>query len=49
MRRIGLAHDPADDFDRPMLAADHPMVRHALCRLSRDGWHELRDKPSMVA
>ncbi len=49
MRRIGLAHDPADDFDHPKLPADHPMVRHVLYRLSRDGWHQLRDKPTMVA
>jgi RimJ/RimL family protein N-acetyltransferase len=35
MRRIGLAHDPAADFDHPRLAADHPLRRHVLYRRRR--------------
>lgn len=32
MGRIGMTHDPADDFDHPGLPADHPMARHVLYR-----------------
>ena len=32
MARLGFAHDPRDDFDHPMLAADHPLRRHVLYR-----------------
>jgi RimJ/RimL family protein N-acetyltransferase len=35
MRRIGMARDPAADFDHPRLAADHPLRRHVLFRLRR--------------
>lgn len=34
MRRIGMTHDPADDFDHPRLAAAHPQRRHVLYRLT---------------
>jgi RimJ/RimL family protein N-acetyltransferase len=33
MERIGMTHDPADDFDHPKLEADSPLVRHVLYRL----------------
>jgi hypothetical protein len=33
MRRIGMTHDPADDFDHPNLADGHPLRRHVLYRL----------------
>ncbi len=35
MERIGMAHDPADDFDHPSLAVDSPLRRHVLYRLRR--------------
>ena len=35
MRRLGMTHDPADDFDHPRLPAGHPMRRHVLYRLPR--------------
>jgi RimJ/RimL family protein N-acetyltransferase len=35
MRRIGMTHDPADDFDHPRLAAGHPQRHHVLYRLFR--------------
>jgi ribosomal-protein-alanine N-acetyltransferase len=35
MERIGMRRDPADDFDHPSLAADHPLVRHVLYRIRR--------------
>lgn len=36
MERLGLPHCEADDFDHPNLAANDPLRRHVLHRLSRD-------------
>ncbi|MDX6538749.1 MAG: hypothetical protein QOI71_359 [Gaiellales bacterium] len=33
MRRIGMTHDPAEDFDHPRLAPGHRLRRHVLYRL----------------
>ena len=33
MERIGMTHDPVDDFDHPSLAPDDPLRRHVLYRL----------------
>jgi RimJ/RimL family protein N-acetyltransferase len=38
MERLGMTHDPADDFDHPRLAAGHPQRRHVLYRLARADW-----------
>jgi RimJ/RimL family protein N-acetyltransferase len=35
MERIGMTHDPADDFDHPGLPAGDPLRRHVLYRLRR--------------
>lgn len=35
MHRLGLTHDPADDFDHPLLAPGNPLRRHVLYRISR--------------
>lgn len=35
MERIGMLHDPADDFDHPALAEGHPLRRHVLYRIAR--------------
>ena len=35
MERLGMGHDPADDFDHPSIAEDHPMRRHVLYRCKR--------------
>lgn len=35
MERLGLTHDPADDFDHPLLPAGHPQRPHVLYRLRR--------------
>lgn len=32
MQKIGMQHNPADDFDHPMLPADHPLRPHVLYR-----------------
>jgi len=38
MEKIGLQHNPADDFDHPRLPAGHPLRRHVLYRLTRPEW-----------
>ena len=35
MERLGMTHDPAEDFDHPAVAADSPLRRHVIYRLSR--------------
>ena len=35
MEKIGMNHDPADDFDHPSLPAGHPNRRHVLYRAKR--------------
>lgn len=35
MEKIGMTHDPAEDFDHPNVAEGHPVRRHVLYRLSR--------------
>ena len=40
MKRIGLHHDPVDDFNHPKLAEGHILRRHVLYRLNRDEWME---------
>ncbi len=39
MERLGM-RDHGEDFDHPALAADSPLRRHCLYRLSRDAWAE---------
>ena len=34
MQRLGMSHDPADDFDHPRVPSDHPFHRHVLYRLT---------------
>jgi RimJ/RimL family protein N-acetyltransferase len=36
MERIGMAHDPEDDFDHPALPEGDPLRRHVLYRLAAD-------------
>jgi RimJ/RimL family protein N-acetyltransferase len=38
MERLGMTHDPADDFDHPRFPAGHRLRRHVLYRLDRDDW-----------
>jgi RimJ/RimL family protein N-acetyltransferase len=35
MERLGMTHDPTDDFDHPSLERGHPLQRHVLYRLAR--------------
>lgn len=36
MIRLGMTHDPGDDFDHPSLPDAHPLQRHVLYRLARE-------------
>ncbi len=42
MDRLGMTHDPADDFDHP--AVDGPLRRHVLFRISGEHWHGIQEK-----
>ena len=42
MERLGMHRDPADDFDHPNLAVDHPLVHHVLYRLTASEWRRSR-------
>jgi len=38
MQRLGMTHDPSDDFDHPNIASTDPLCRHVLYRLSNQQW-----------
>jgi RimJ/RimL family protein N-acetyltransferase len=38
MGKIGMTHNPGDDFDHPHIPEGHPLRRHVLYRLSRPDW-----------
>jgi len=42
MDKLGMHHDPADDFDHPNLADGDPLRRHVLYRLTAEDWSGLR-------
>jgi RimJ/RimL family protein N-acetyltransferase len=35
MEKLGMRHDPGDDFDHPAIPAGHPLQRHVLYRIRR--------------
>lgn len=35
MEKLGMTHDPCDDFDHPRMPEGHPLRRHVLYRLGR--------------
>jgi len=39
MEKLGMTHDPRDDFDHPNLPAGHPMRPHVLYRMRRAPAH----------
>jgi RimJ/RimL family protein N-acetyltransferase len=45
MERIGMSHDPADDFEHPRVPVGHPLRPHVLYRLSRADWAVSRAAP----
>ncbi len=48
MERIGMHHDPKDDFEHPKLTEGHPLRKHVLYRLSQGEWQTGRDKESKI-
>ena len=38
MEKLGMTHDPKDDFDHPLLPEGHTLRRHVLYRLEREDW-----------
>lgn len=38
MEKLGMTHDPSEDFEHPNLPASHPMRPHVLYRLRRQDW-----------
>jgi ribosomal-protein-alanine N-acetyltransferase len=42
MRRLGMTHDPVDDFDGPWYPAGHPNRRFVLYRLTEGDWRTRR-------
>lgn len=40
MDRLGMVHDPAEDFDHPAYDLSDPLRRHLLYRLGRDTWRD---------
>jgi RimJ/RimL family protein N-acetyltransferase len=40
MEKIGMTHDPDDDFNHPSLASGHRLCRHVLYRLTKVAWQD---------
>lgn len=41
MEKIGMRHDPKDDFDHPKLPDGHTLKRHVLYRINHSEWRSL--------
>lgn len=44
MERLGMTHDPAEDFDHPNVPEGHRVRRHVLYRLQPDDWWAARGR-----
>ncbi|TIP18385.1 GNAT family protein [Mesorhizobium sp.] len=42
MERLGMTHDPQDDFDHPLMAGDDPLQRQVLYRIKAENWAQLK-------
>jgi 3-dehydroquinate dehydratase/shikimate dehydrogenase len=42
MEKIGMTHDPRDDFDHPKLPKEHRLSRHVLYHLGVGEWQRLK-------
>lgn len=40
MEKLGMQHDPDEDFDHPRVPEKHPLRRHVLYRLLHEQWIE---------
>jgi 3-dehydroquinate dehydratase/shikimate dehydrogenase len=43
MEKIGMDHNPEDDFDHPKILEGHPLRRHVLYRLVKSKWQKQAD------
>ncbi len=41
MEKIGMHHDPKEDFKHPKLPEQHPLKMHVLYRLSKTDWQRI--------
>ena len=48
MRRIGMQHDPASDFDHPLVDEPH-LRRHVLYRLRAEHWRAAQPADELAA
>jgi RimJ/RimL family protein N-acetyltransferase len=49
MRRLGMTHDEAEDFEHPRVPVGHPIRPHVLYRLSRERWMAARTSASSTS
>ncbi|ESY65923.1 hypothetical protein X742_20480 [Mesorhizobium sp. LNHC232B00] len=42
MERLGMTHNPKDDFDHPLMAGDDPLQRQVLYRIKAENWGKLK-------
>ncbi len=42
MRRLGMTHNPQDDFEHPKLTEGHPLRHHVLYRFSAKQWFQVK-------
>lgn len=46
MKKIGMSHNPSDDFDHPKVPEGHHLRRHVLYRIKRDEWSLINSETS---
>ena len=44
MQKLGMTHDPRDNFDHPSIPEGHPLRLHLLHRLKREDWMEANSR-----
>jgi RimJ/RimL family protein N-acetyltransferase len=49
MERLGMTHNPANDFEHPRLPEGHRLRRHVLYRLSRESFEKYAQAPMSTA
>lgn len=40
MKRVGLKHNPEEDFNHPNLPGDHPLSKQMVCRIKQNEWQK---------
>jgi RimJ/RimL family protein N-acetyltransferase len=44
MQKLGMTHDPADDFDHPRFSEGHALRRHVLYRIDHTQWDQQQSR-----